>query len=351
MIKRNFLITAVIFFMMSCANILPPSGGEKDINPPKIILFKPELKTLNFKTNSIMIEFDEYIVKNNLEKEFFSSPKLKSIPEFQIKGKTVIMKIKEELEKNTTYVINLDNCFKDLNEGNILTNLKYVFSTGSSIDEYSLNGKIENLPGYIDTNNISNNVYILLFENEQDSTLKIKEAKYIIKMKNKKIFEIENIQEKNYYVYFLIDNNNNLKYDKGEVIGFQKNNTIIPFVEKNKNISLKEDTVNNKQDSINQQKSNLALYLSSDNTKNKIIKIYNTKYQEVYSFHSTFPLDTIHIKDVTPSEYKIFVFEDENENNKWDSGDFLKKTYPEKKLYNIIVRVKENWDHKLDLSF
>ena len=169
--------------------------------------------------------------------------------------------------------------------------------------------------------------------------------------KNTDIYPCENSSsdKKNYFTIAPIDY---LKASrKGEVIGFQKNNTIIPFVEKNKNISLKEDTINNKQDSINQQKSNLDLYLSSDNTKNKIIKIYNTEYQEVYSFHSAFPLDTIHIKDVTPSEYKIFVFEDENENNKWDSGDFLKKTYPEKKLYNIVIRVKENWDHKLDLNF
>ena len=349
--KQDFFITGIIFFIISCANILPPGGGEKDTTPPKVLLFSPQLKTLNFKTNEIMIEFDEYIVKNNLEKEFFSSPKLQSIPEVQIKGKIVFMKIKEELEENTTYVINLDNCFKDLNEGNVLTNLKYVFSTGNSIDKYSLNGEIENLPGYIDTSNISNNIYTLLFENKQDSVLKIQEAKYIIKMKNKKNFKIENIQEKNYHVYFLIDDNNNLLYDKGEIIGFQKNNTIIPFVEKNKTTTIKQDTVNEKQDSVNQQKSNLHLYISSDNTKNKIIKIYNTKHQEVYSFNSTFPLDTIHIKDVIPSEYKIFVFEDENENNKWDSGDFIKKTCPEKKLYNIVIRVKENWNHKLDLNF
>ena len=53
-------------FLFGCANIVPPSGGEKDTAPPKLIFSSPENKTTNFLSNEIVLRFDEYIQIKNL---------------------------------------------------------------------------------------------------------------------------------------------------------------------------------------------------------------------------------------------------------------------------------------------
>ncbi len=128
MFKLYLFSIVSLFFIISCANIMPLSGGEKDITPPEIISFEPKTKSCNFNQEKIIIEFDEYIVKNNITKEFFSSPSLKNNPIITTKGKKAYIELNNDLEPNQTYIFNLDNCFKDLNEGNVLKNLKYVFA-------------------------------------------------------------------------------------------------------------------------------------------------------------------------------------------------------------------------------
>jgi hypothetical protein len=51
-----------------------------------------------------------------------------------------------------------------------------------------------------------------------------------------------------------------------------------------------------------------------------------------------------------PQLYKLKIIEDENNNGKWDSGDYLQKQQPEKVIYyNGTINVRSNWD--LDLEW
>jgi hypothetical protein len=49
-------------------------------------------------------------------------------------------------------------------------------------------------------------------------------------------------------------------------------------------------------------------------------------------------------ENLSPKKYLIRVILDENQNKKWDTGNFLKKQQPEKVYYFIkVIEIKENW--------
>ena len=52
-----------------------------------------------------------------------------------------------------------------------------------------------------------------------------------------------------------------------------------------------------------------------------------------------------------PKEYKIRIIYDDNNNGKWDTGDFLKKIQPEKvEYYPEIQEVRPNWSLNVALT-
>lgn len=50
-----------------------------------------------------------------------------------------------------------------------------------------------------------------------------------------------------------------------------------------------------------------------------------------------------------PNKYKIKLIYDSNANDKWDSGDYLKKVQPEEVLYNPeLITIRSNWDADIE---
>ena len=108
-----------------------PTGGEKDANPPKLLKTFPQNNSVNFKEKSIFFEFDENIAINKWGENFNLSPIPENPIKYKIKNKTLILDIENQLQENTTYSVNLNQCIKDVNEGNVLDNLGFSFSTGT----------------------------------------------------------------------------------------------------------------------------------------------------------------------------------------------------------------------------
>ena len=79
----------------------------------------------------------------------------------------MVITLKDTLEKNTTYVINFGKAIADVNEGNILKNFSYVFSTGPHIDSLSISGHVINT----ETGERDKDAVVLLFTLKQDSLL------------------------------------------------------------------------------------------------------------------------------------------------------------------------------------
>ena len=54
-----------IFFLCSCANVIAPNGGPKDINAPLLLETFPINNTSSFNNSNIIFVFDENIELND----------------------------------------------------------------------------------------------------------------------------------------------------------------------------------------------------------------------------------------------------------------------------------------------
>ena len=139
-----FFALAAALLLSACANVVAPTGGAKDVTPPKVTEAVPANQGTGFNGRKIELTFDEYVTLNNANQNVIISPLLKEKPDIKLSGKTVVVKFKEDLRPNTTYTIDFGAAIKDLHEGNQLKDYVYSFSTGDHIDTLTLAGKVLN---------------------------------------------------------------------------------------------------------------------------------------------------------------------------------------------------------------
>ena len=142
-LRAAVLLLFVSAFLSRCASMMTPTGGPRDSLPPVIVNMTPD----NFSTNrplvnheKIYIEFDEFVQLKDQQKEFFTSPQMKKKPLVSLRGRGVVIQLRDTLEANTTYSLNFGSAIRDNNEGNPLYSMRYVFSTGPEIDSMVMSG-------------------------------------------------------------------------------------------------------------------------------------------------------------------------------------------------------------------
>ena len=136
------VIVTVLFLTLGCAKQGMPSGGPKDVTPPRPLSTHPDNRTLNFADKSFYIEFDEYVVIKDAENNIMVSPPMQTKPEYKTRGKGIQVKINDTLQSNTTYLFQFKEAIADYNEGNMLPSFEYVFSTGTYIDSMTIKGSV-----------------------------------------------------------------------------------------------------------------------------------------------------------------------------------------------------------------
>ncbi|MCL5990849.1 MAG: Ig-like domain-containing protein [Bacteroidetes bacterium] len=130
----------LIFIISGCANPQPPSGGPPDKTPPEIISYEPANGTLNFKGNSITIEFNKYMNKNEVNDNVFISPNV--LFNLDWSGKELEIKLREELSPNTTYALTLGTEYSDTRQNKPAEAFSLIFSTGNVIDSGIVRGRL-----------------------------------------------------------------------------------------------------------------------------------------------------------------------------------------------------------------
>ena len=85
-INHIFRFVALAFFL-SCAAVMSPPGGPKDITPPDLIETFPLDGTVNYAGGQIKLEFSEYIDEKSIERAIHILPTLTTRPELIYKGK------------------------------------------------------------------------------------------------------------------------------------------------------------------------------------------------------------------------------------------------------------------------
>ena len=223
---RKLLLLAALLFVVTglyrCANVIAPTGGPKDITPPKVLECIPANHSTDFTGNKFSITFDEFVKLDKISQQLLVSPPMAEIPDFRIKRKTLSIRFKEALKPNTTYSVFFGDAIQDITEGNPLHNYTYVFSTGASVDSMSLRGKVV----HAEDLKPAEDVFVMLYKNDNDTIpldslpLRVKPY-YLSKTDKQGNFMFSGLADTSYLIFALKDENYSLTFDQpNEEIAF-----------------------------------------------------------------------------------------------------------------------------------
>ncbi|MES2006211.1 MAG: Ig-like domain-containing protein [Bacteroidota bacterium] len=211
----------------SCANIIPPSGGPRDSLPPKLVASLPKDSAVNISpfTKNITLTFDEYITLQSPNQAviFSPNPLPNRVPGYDFKLRNVTVKIKDTLEPNTTYSIDFGDAIRDVNESNIAKNLRYVFSTGKSIDYNTYKGKVI----VAEKGKADSTLLVVLHRNLADTAITKENPRYYTHLNGKGEFAFKNLPTGTFAVYVI--SNNYLKHydDSTQLFAFRNEPVVI----------------------------------------------------------------------------------------------------------------------------
>lgn len=213
-LRGVLLICALI--IAGCAKQVAPAGGPRDEAPPRPVSIVPSNFSTGFSSPTITIRFDEYIDLRNAAGQIFMSPSGNQPLEITSRKKTLAISVPDTLRAATTYTIYFGNAIRDVNEGNILDNFQYVFSTGTYIDSLGLQGFVYDAWN----GKPAEGVTVMLYSSQNDSAVVRQIPDYYAKTDKQGYFRFRYLKEAHYSVRAIRDMNNNLLFDSGEPIAF-----------------------------------------------------------------------------------------------------------------------------------
>lgn len=195
---------------MGCASQSSPTGGRKDRKPPTLVKTTPQNKSLNFNSQLIELEFNEYLRVENLKQELLITPNIDGNYQFKLTKAGVKLEFDKPFRANTTYTLNFRNTFKDITEKNIAKNIKLVFGTGEKLDTLSIKGNVKDV---LTDKKVYDAVVSLYMA---DDTTKVNKDKpyYLTRTDSSGNYTFENLKAESYRIYAIEDKNGNLLYDQ-----------------------------------------------------------------------------------------------------------------------------------------
>jgi len=230
------LIGCIIAFIViiqiagsGCANIIPPGGGPRDSIPPKLMAAIPKDSATRVKTKFITLTFDEFVDVKDVQQNLVVSPNPQNPPLVDYKLRNVTIKLKDSLEPNTTYSLNFGNAVKDVNEGNILKNFTYVFSTGNTIDKNSFKGKVM----LAETGKTDSTLIVILYRNLNDTAVIKNQPRYYTKVDAKGNF-IFNYLPQGFFAAYVLPNEYSKQYgDSTKMFAFLDSPVVVNATTRN----------------------------------------------------------------------------------------------------------------------
>lgn len=196
------ILSKIAVLNSGCANIIPPTGGPRDSLPPLLLKVTPPDSSKGFDSKTITFTFDEFIDQpQDIFRNLIVSPMYSTIPTIEAKLKTLTVRLKDTLEPNTTYYYNFGDAIKDINEGNVLHNLSYIFTTGNTLDTMELSGNVV----LAETGGIDSSLIVTLYKSGVDSAVMKERARYITRLDGKGRFRFLYLPQGTYYIYVMKD--------------------------------------------------------------------------------------------------------------------------------------------------
>lgn len=275
---RYFLYFWIIVLLIaSCAKPVAPTGGPKDVTPPKVLRSMPINGSTNFKGRELVITFDEFVNLKDINQQLIISPPVKETPEFKLRGKNLVVEFKEPFREETTYNVFFGDAIQDITESNSIPGYKFTFSTGNVLDSMKIEGKL------LSAFNLTpvKAAYVMLYDTVYDS-IPYKQIPYYIARTNEQgEFELTNLRDIPYMMFAISDINANYLYDlPNEDISFI--DTLIEpwYVEK---------------------KAPLSVALTTDSTRDTTVALIDSVKVTVFSNDSIAITDTVKANPVQDS--------------------------------------------------
>ncbi len=345
--------------LIGCARVVAPTGGPKDVTPPKVVRCFPANFSPNVKTRQIAITFDEYVQIKQFNQEVLISPPMDTFPDYKLRKKTLFVRLKSHLKPNTTYTINFGQSISDITEGNILNNFSYVFSTGKHVDSLSLRGQVLDAEDHTPQKDIT----VMLYKNNND-TLPLRllplyvKPYYISKTNKNGKFLFSGLADTTYLLFALKDMDYSMTYNlPTEEIAFSDSLVHPQFrpaplfdttlFKKLVHPGMAKDTIQHIVDSLQSMADSLAtrsmakhpLYLFQPaDTIPKLLKI-NLVRKNTVEFAFNFPADTVKITSENYAPRETW-FKPE-----WNEGKdtltwFLKEPHPDS-LHLLVMNGRD----------
>lgn len=296
--------------VFSCAEPSAPEGGPQDRQPPRIHTKKystPNPST-NFRDHQIILTFDEWIKLQSAYSQVVISPPLEKKIDIKIRNKSVVVEWKEPLKDSTTYIINFGDAVQDITEGNIVPNLKMVFSTGPFLDSLSCSGQIVDA----ETRAPKEEVWVMLYQNLADSMPKKEKPYYFTKTDKQGNFRLDYIKKGRYRIFALDDKNRDYKYNQ--------NNESIAFLDSS---FLINDTI--------QPAFRLSMFQEREKTRILSSKLENYGALNITLNNTVQTSSTIQLLDA-PDDFKTWLEQGEDTLRLWFDG-----TMPDTGKWSFVI--------------
>lgn len=328
----------LVFLSFSCAKVGMPQGGAYDRTPPKVKKEKPQNNSTMFKGNGFEVEFDEYIVLNNVQEELIISPPLKEKPNVKASLKKLEVSWSDTLLENTTYIFDFGTSIVDYREGNILNGFVYSFSSGETIDTNEYKGIL------VDAYTLKPiaKKYVMLYKSDSASIFHKEKPNYLTRSDSSGRFHFKNIAEGEYQIMALDDKNQNLIYDlPNEAIAFSLDRIKATTYNISKIDTTK--TLNPTNDSIvNDNSKEDSSYFLDNNSKN-ILYFFEPKDTSIAINSTKIPspinLNIVFSNPTTDSLRIIFSYPNIDINNKEEALVYFSKNKDTINIWSLKNRM------------
>lgn len=233
--KKLLYILLAVVAVVSCARMGTPDGGWYDEAPPRILHSSPNDRATHVTNKKINIYFDEYIKVADATNNVIVSPPQQEMPDITVKGKRLVVELKDTLKPDMTYTIDFSDAITDYSEDNPLGNYTYTFSTGDRIDTLEMSGYV------LDASNLEpvKSILVGLYSDMADSVFRTKPMLRVARTDASGHFTIRGVAPGTYRVYALKDADGTYTFSqKSEMLAFS-HNTYEPSVM----MSMRQDTI------------------------------------------------------------------------------------------------------------